>query len=178
MSFADWVKGKAPAGTVATEATVAVANTQTQKPAFSESENSGNDPGQSATATPASLATPDPAALPADLIEAATRYCVEVHNDGPDAVAAMLTDLQHYPPASWPWLTDHFRRQLIDVEFPTMPTTVCCGDCRHSTATDHQAILECGLGIPSGMPIRGRWATDRHRCEGFAEMNHEGARRR
>jgi hypothetical protein len=168
MSFADWVKGKAPAATVASEATVAVANPQTPKTVFSEPENSGIQSGLVATATPAALATHKPAELPADLIKAATRYCVEIHQDGPEAVATMLADLQHYPPASWPWLTDHFRAQLIDVAFPTIPTTICCGDCRHGTATDHQAILECGLGIPSGLPIRGRWATDRHRCEEFA----------
>jgi hypothetical protein len=167
MSFADWVKGKAPAGSVAKVATVAVAKPQTPKPAFSESENSGIESEQVATATSATFATPAPAELPADLIEAATRYCVEVHGDGPDAVAAMLADLQHYLPASWPWLTDHFRAQLIDVEVPTIPTTICCGDCRHGIATDHQAIMECGLGIPSGLPIRGRWSSDRHLCKTF-----------
>ena len=167
MSLADLIKGKAPAGSVATAASVAVAKPQTPKPAFSESDNSGIESGLVATATSATSATPAPAELPADLIDAATRYCVEIHQDGPEGIAAMLDDLLHYPPASWPWLADHFRAQLIDVEFPTMPTTVCCGDCRHGTATDHPAILECGLGIPSGLPIRGRWSTDRHRCGKF-----------
>jgi hypothetical protein len=168
MSLAALIRGNDTPGRVAKVATVAVANPQIPKPAFLESEKSGIAPGRFATATPAALATPDPAELPADLIEAATRCCVELHGDGPDAVAAMLTDLQHYPPASWPWLADHFRRQLIDVEFPTIPTTICCGHCRHGTPTDHPAILECGLGIVSGLPIRGRWSTDRHRCEQFA----------
>ena len=167
MSLADLIKGKAPAGSVAKVASAAVANPQTPKPAFSESEKSGIDPGLVATATSTTFATPAPAELTTDLIEAATRYCVEIHQDGPEAVAAMLDDLLHYPPASWPWLADHFRRQLIDVEFPTMPTTVCCADCQHGTATDHPAILECGLGITSGLPIRGRWSTDRHRCGKF-----------
>lgn len=172
MSFADWVKGKAPAATVATVAPVAVANPQTQKPAFSESENSGIDPGLVATATSATFATPDPAELPADLIEAATRYCLEIHQDGPDAVAAMLADLQHYPPASWPWLTAHFRALEAPPRLSFDPLSSrlsahSCGDCRHGTATDHQAILECGLGIPSGLPIRGRWSTDRHPCGKF-----------
>jgi hypothetical protein len=167
MSLADLIRGKGPARSVAKVAPLAVAKPQTPKPAFSEPENSGIEPGRFATATPAALATPDPAELPADLIKAATRYSVEVHGDGPDAVAAMLADLQHYLPASWPWLTDHFRAQLIDVEVPTIPITICCADCQHGTATDHPAILTCGLGLPSGLPINGRWSADRHGCERF-----------
>jgi hypothetical protein len=172
MSFADWIKGKAPAGSVAKVETVAVAKPQTQKPAFSESENSGIDPGQSATATLATTATHNPAELPADLIEAATRYCVEMHGDGPEAVAEMLDDLQHYPPASWPKLTNHFCAleappRLGFDPFPGRLSAHCCADCRHGTPTDHPAILTCGLGIPSGLPIRGRWSTDRHPCESY-----------
>ena len=111
--------------------------------------------------------------LPADLIEAATRCCVEIHGDGPEGVAAMLDDLLHWPPASWLWLADHFRQQLPDPVTnglsPAAPT-ICCGDCQHGTATDHPAILTCGLGIPSGLPIRGRWSTDRHGCGKYAEI--------
>lgn len=169
MSLADWINGTA--GTVATEASVAVANPQTPKTVFSEADHSGIESGQVATATPAALATHDPAELPADLIEAATRCCVEIHGDGPEGVAAMLDDLLHWPPASWPWLADHFRRQLPDPDgngFRAAATTICCGECQHGTATDHTVILTCGLGIPSGLPINGRWSTDRHGCGQFA----------
>lgn len=109
MSLADWINGTG--GNVAKVATVAVAKSQSQKTAFSESDNTGIESWQSATAT---LATHDPAQLPADLIEAATRVCVEIHGDGPEGVAEMIEDLRHYPPASWSWLADHFRRQLTE----------------------------------------------------------------
>jgi len=164
MTLADWITGTA--GTVAKVATVAVANPPTPKTAFSESDHSGIEPGQLATATHAALATHDPAPLPADLIEAATRYCEEIHRDGPEAVAAMLADLQNYPPASWPWLADHFRAQLNHAPIPPAPM-ICCGDCQRGTQTDHPAILTCGLGITSGLPIIGRWSTDRHLCNAF-----------
>lgn len=76
-----------------------------------------------ATAIPAIPAT-DPASLnpvsleqlPPALIDAATRVCRELHNDPPEAVAAMLEDLRHYPADSWPWLIDHFTAQL-----PSLP---------------------------------------------------------
>lgn len=138
MSLADWINGTA--GSVAKVATVAVAKSQTPKTAFSEADHSGIESGQVATATDATPATHDPAELPADLIEAATRCCVEIHQDGPEAVAAMLDDLLHYPSASWPWLADHFRRQLPDLEgngLRAAAPTICCGDCQHGTATDH-----------------------------------------
>ena len=169
MSLSDWINGTA--GSVASVAPVAVAKSQTPKTDFSEADHSGIESGQVATATAATFATPDPAELPADLIEAATRCCREIHQDGPAGVAAMLDDLLHWPPASWPWLADHFRRQLPDPDengLRAAAPTICCGDCQHGTATDHPAILTCGLGIPSGLPIRGRWSTDRHGCGQFA----------
>jgi hypothetical protein len=107
--------------------------------------------------------------LPTDLIEAASRVCVEIHQDGPEAVAAMLADLADYPPAAWPWLVDHFTRQLPDLTEPAAPIT--CGGCRHGTAIDHPAITGCGLGIPSGLPIPGRWHTDRHGCPEFTDRH-------
>lgn len=171
MSLAQLIQGKGTAGSVANVATVAVANPPTPKTVFSEVDHSGIESGQVATATLATTATHDPAELPADLIEAATRCCVEIHNDGPEGVAAMLDDLLHYPPASWPWLADHFRRQLpgalADGFSGKVATLISCGDCRHGIATVHPAIVTCGLGIPSGLPINGRWSTDRHGCEGF-----------
>lgn len=176
MTLADWINGTA--GTVAKVATVAVAKSQTPKTEFSKNSDDeelekwdGIESGQVATATPAALATHDLAELPADLIEAATRCCEEIHQDGPKGVAAMLDDLQHYPPASWPWLADHFTRQLPDPDADGLRAaapTICCGDCQHSTAIDHPAILTCGLGIASWLPINGRWSTDRHGCGQFA----------
>lgn len=167
MSLAQLIQGKGTAGSVANVATVAVANPPTPKIVFFEVDHLGIESGQLATATAAALATHDPAPLPADLIEAATRYCEEIHHDGPEAVAAMLADLLHYPPASWPWLADHFLAQLTHAPITPAPM-ICCGDCQHGIPTDHPAILTCGLGITSGLPIIGRWSTDRHRCEQFA----------
>lgn len=185
MSLADWINGTA--GTVAEVASVAVARPQTLKTVFSDlgagrhpdnpfgagRKKAGIELLESATATHATPATHAPAELPADLAEAATRCCAELHRDGPEGVAAMLDDLRHFPPASWPWLVDHFNRQLPDPVangFRAATPTICCGNCQHGTATDHPAILTCDLGIPSGLPIRGRWSTDRHGCGQFAAL--------
>jgi hypothetical protein len=109
-----------------------------------------------------------PTTLPADLAEAATRVCIEIHGDGPEAVAAMLADLATYPEDSWAWLTEHFKNQL-----PALPAdpalVITCGGCTHSEATQHPAILACAAGVPSGLPIGGRWATDRHHCPEFTD---------
>ena len=104
--------------------------------------------------------------LPAELVEAASRCCVEIHGDGPEAVAAMIEDLTHYQPASWPWLADHFRSQL-----PADPAPVItCGTCRHGLSSDqHPAITHCAAGAASGLPIGGRWHTDRHHCPEFID---------
>jgi hypothetical protein len=108
------------------------------------------------------------AILPADLTEAATRVCVEIHGDGPEAVAAMLADLADYPPASWTWLTEHFQKQL-----PTLPAdpalVITCGGCTHSEPTQHPAIVTCAAGVPSGLPIGGHWHDDRHHCPEFTD---------
>lgn len=71
-----------------------------------------------------------PPILPAELIEAASRVCVEIHGDGPDAVAAMLADLAHYPAEHFAILTKHFTAQLLpafqppDIE-PRRPCREC-----------------------------------------------------
>ena len=112
--------------------------------------------------------------LPAELLEAASRVCVEIHKDPPEAAAAMLSDLAEYPPDRWPWLTEHFRQQLPDP--PTDPAsdaiTASCGACRHGLPNDHHpAILGCASGVPSGLPINGRWSTDRHHCSEFTDRH-------
>lgn len=110
--------------------------------------------------------------LPPELIEAASRVCVEIHKDGPEAVAAMLADLAAYPPASWPALVDHFRSQLPELPADPAPAVVIatCGECRHGTPSQHHAaILTCAAGVPSGLPINGRWSTDRHHCHSFTD---------
>ena len=112
--------------------------------------------------------------LPAELITAASRVCREIHKDNPEAVAAMLADLAEYPPDRWPWLVDHFTRQLPDLPADPAPDaiTATCGECRHGTPSQHHAaILGCGLGIPSGLPIAGRWSTDRHHCPEFTDLH-------
>ena len=114
---------------------------------------------------PASITPVDLAELPASLIDAATRCCVEIHNDPPEAVAAMLADLAEYPPDSWPWLTSHFQAQLPPLVITD--TAATCGACQHSRPTQHPAILDCAAGVLSGLPIAGRWHTDRHDCERF-----------
>jgi len=117
---------------------------------------------------PMSASPETPSTIPADLAEAATRVCIEVHGDGPEAVAEMLDDLATCPADRWPWLTEHFQKQLPSL--PTLPATViACGACAHSKATDHTAILHCSAGIESGLPIGGHWATDRHYCPSFTD---------
>ena len=106
--------------------------------------------------------------LPRALNDVAVRVCLEMHNDGPEAVAAMVDDLRHWPANSWDWLTAHFTAQLPPPPaLATAPTT--CGDCLHGRQTDHPAILECERGVPSGLPIGGRWHTDRHDCPEFID---------
>lgn len=110
--------------------------------------------------------------LPAELIEAASRVCREIHGDPPEAVAAMLADLAEYPPDRWPWLVDHFRSQLPDLPADPAPDaiTASCGECRHGTPSQHHAaILTCAAGVPSGLPVGGRWHDDRHHCSEFID---------
>lgn len=110
--------------------------------------------------------------LPAELIEAASRVCVEIHKDPPEAVAAMLADLAEYPPDRWPWLVDHFTRQLPPLPADTAPAVVIatCGECRHGTPSQHHpAIVTCAAGVLSGLPINGRWHDDRHHCPLFVD---------
>lgn len=119
-----------------------------------------------------SIPTPPAAELPKDLVEAATHYCVELHGDGPEGVQAMLDDLRHYPSSDWPWLINHFRQQLGAMPIwafrpPASSSSVRCIDCHHAIPTEHSAIMDCGLGLPSGLPIRGRWSTDSHFCTGY-----------
>lgn len=112
--------------------------------------------------------------LPAELIEAASRVCREIHKDGPEAVAAMLADLAEYQPDRWPWLVDHFTRQLPNPPADPAPAVVIatCGACRHGLLNDHHpAILGCAAGVPSGLPIAGRWHTDRHACPEFTDRH-------
>ena len=172
MTLVDWITGTA--GTVAKVATVAVANPPTPKIVFSETDYSGIDFGQFATATPAPLATHDPAPLPADLIEAATRYCKEIHRDGPEAAAAMLADLRDYPPASWPLLVDYFTRQLPALPADPVRSAIVatCGTCRHGVTTDRMAaVVQCAAGVPSGLPVAGRWHDDRQHCHKFTDRH-------
>lgn len=120
-----------------------------------------------ATDNPASTAPVHLEDLPPSLIDAATRVCRELHNDGPEQVQAMIDDLRHYPADSWDWLIDHFTAQLPAIT-DTPPT---CGACQHSRPTRHPAILECGRGVLSGLPIGGRWSTDPHNCEQFTDRS-------
>jgi len=106
--------------------------------------------------------------LPPALIDAATRVCLDLHNDPPEAVAAMLEDLRHWPAESWDWLTDHFRRQLPPPPAITA-SSATCGGCLHSRPTNHPAILRCAAGVQSGLPTAGRWHTDRHDCSEFTD---------
>jgi len=107
--------------------------------------------------------------LPPALIEAAVRVCLELHNDGPEAVAAMVDDLRHWPADSWDWLTDHFRRQLPPLPATPADPAIACGNCLHSITTGHPAILQCAAGVPSGLAIAVHWHTDRHDCSEFTD---------
>ena len=204
MSLADWITGKAGSvakvasvavaspqamtsidsesntGSVATVATVAVAKPQTPTSIDAESPADHRLTPEIikknifATATDATFATQHTTSLPPELIEAASRVCREIHKDPPEAVAAMIEDLSHCPPASWPALVDHFTRQLPDLPADPAPAVVIatCGACRHGTPSQHHAaIVCCGLGIPSGLPIAGRWSTDRHACPEFTDRH-------
>lgn len=125
---------------------------------------------------PASISPVSLGQLPPALIDSATRCCVEIHGDGPEAVAAMVDDLRHYPADSWPWLIDHFTAQLPALpSITTAPTT--CGDCLHSRPTSHPAILRCAAGVQSDLPVGGRWSTDPHDCPEFTDRQ-TGATRR
>lgn len=115
--------------------------------------------------------------LPPALIDAATRVCRELHNDSPEAVAAMVDDLRHYPAESWPWLIDHFTAQLPPLPAITADPAATCGACLHGRPTQHPAILRCATGVHSGLPIGGRWSTDPHDCPEFTDRQ-TGATRR
>lgn len=45
------------------------------------------------------------------------------------------------------------------------PGMVRCCDCTHATITN--GIASCGAGVESGLPIRGRWYSDRHACDSY-----------
>lgn len=45
------------------------------------------------------------------------------------------------------------------------PGMVRCADCAH--ADIHAGIASCRAGVESGLPIRGRWHSDRHPCESY-----------
>ena len=45
------------------------------------------------------------------------------------------------------------------------PGMVRCCDCTH--ADIHAGIASCRAGVDSGLPIRGRWHSDRHPCESY-----------
>jgi len=123
---------------------------------------------------PASLNPVSLEQLPPALIDAAVRVCLELHNDGPEAVAAMVDDLRHWPADSWDWLNDHFMAQLPAIT-ADLPTT--CGNCLHSMPASHPAILRCADGVPSGLPIGGRWSTDPHDCHEFTDRSTGAIRR-
>ena len=40
-----------------------------------------------------------------------------------------------------------------------------CADCQHATIS--AGIARCGAGVESGLPIRGRWYSDRHACDSY-----------
>ena len=126
---------------------------------------------------PASLNPVSLEQLPPALINAATRVCLELHGDGPEAVAAMVDDLRHWPAASWDWLTSHFQAQLPPLSAITADLPTTCGNCLHGRPTQHPAILRCAAGVPSGLPTGGRWSTDPHDCEQFTDRQ-TGATRR
>jgi len=118
---------------------------------------------------PASLNPVSLEQLPPALIDAAVRVCRELHNDGHEAVAAMVDDLLHWPAASWDWLNDHFRRQLPPLPATPADPAITCGGCLRSMPTGHPAILQCASGVASGLAIAVHWHTDRHDCEQFTD---------
>lgn len=96
----------------------------------------------------------------------ASRVCREVHGDSDDQVTQMVDDLKHYRPDDWAWLIDHFQGQLqLQPKPQRKATSVRCADCRLATIAN--GIARCGAGVESGLPIRGRWYTDRHPCESY-----------
>ncbi len=101
--------------TVAKIAGIAVANRQEAHIEIVANQNQKKENSYFATAISAIPATQPPndlEDLPAELKHYATRYCIEIHNDPPDAVGVMLDDLRYYETALWPWLTDYFRTRL------------------------------------------------------------------
>jgi hypothetical protein len=88
---------------------------------------------------------------------------VEIHGDPPEAVQEMLVDLTWNDPADWPALIEHFEGQLPP---PAIPALVTCSGCSHAAPSPHHpAIVHCGVGVESGTPTGGWWATDEHPCE-------------
>ena len=100
--------------------------------------------------------------LPERLVAAATRVCREIHGDPEEAVREMLVDLTWNDPKDWDVLTAHFEGQL-----PPPPETalVRCSGCAHAEYRHHPSIAFCRVGVQSGNPTGGWWATDRHICE-------------
>lgn len=49
------------------------------------------------------------------------------------------------------------------------PKRVICSDCAHATVTS--GIAQCAAGVDSGITAGGWWATDRHLCSEFDDIN-------
>ena len=94
----------------------------------------------------------DPSALPPDLVHAALAAC-RAYGDGKAAQDELLEDLTHYPPEQYSEIAAHLRSRLNKVR---------CADCMHSGIL--AGIAKCRVGVESGLPISGRWATDLHIC--------------
>ena len=105
------------------------------------------------------------AELPARLVNAAVRVCREIHQDTEEAVQAMLSDLTWSDPKDWAALIDHFEAQLPPAPRKPIPSMGTCSGCRHAEYRDHPAIAYCKVGVESGIPIGGWWATDEHLCD-------------
>lgn len=109
--------------------------------------------------------------LPERLVTAATRVCRELWNDTDEAVQEMLVDLTWHDPQDWEALISHFEQQLPPPPPKAIPALVTCSGCRHAEYRQHPAIAHCRMGVKSGVPAGGWFATDEHLCSKREEPN-------
>lgn len=109
-------------------------------------------------------ANDQPLTLPCSLERAALALC-DSYGDTASQKAEMIADLKHYSAESWPWLEAYFNETLVLMDLERIPPMVRCADCKRANVT--KGIACCTVGVESGLPIGGFWATDRHLCNRY-----------
>lgn len=104
MSLKDLIHGKRNHSTLASLASLALADTENSKTTPDKPGNLKDESDTIANDNSANPANHKPVILPPELIKAATRR----FSYDAEELATVLDDLTYYAPESWPWLTDYF----------------------------------------------------------------------